>query len=219
MPKQKDLKRLVRERMDRTGESYTAARQHIVRAHDDRRDFAELAGMRDEAVKAKTDRDWRGWVAVLDAAGSASKTHKEIAKWLRDAHGVSGWWAQSITVGYERIRGVRDKGQRRGGGYDVNKSKTLPVPIDVLYDAFGSKRRGRWLGDVSCRIRTATREKSMRFDWGDDTRLDVYFCAKGPGKSQVQLQHRGWPDKAAADRARGQWAERLAALARMLQEG
>ena len=84
MPKQKDLKRLVRERMDRTGESYTAARQHIVRAHDDRRDFAELAGMRDEALKAKTDRDWRGWVAVLDAAGSTSKTHKEIAKWLRD---------------------------------------------------------------------------------------------------------------------------------------
>jgi hypothetical protein len=216
MPKQKDLKRLVRDRMDRTGESYTAARKHIVRANDDRRDFAELAGMRDEAVKAKTDRDWRGWVAVLDAAGSTSKTHKEIARWLRDAHGVAPWWCQTITVGYERIRGLRDKGQRRGGGYDVNKSKTLPVPIDVLYDAFGCKRRGQWLGDVTCRIRTATREKSMRFDWGDDTRLDVYFWPKGPGKSQVQLQHRGFADKASADRAREQWTERLAALARLL---
>jgi len=218
MPKQKDLKRLVRERMARTGESYTAARQHVVRANDDRRDFAAIAGMRDEAVRDKTARDWRGWVAVLDEAGSTSKTHKEIASWLRERHDVAPWWAQTITVGYERIRGLRDVGQRRGGGYDVNKSKTLPVSIATLYDAFGAKQRSRWLGEVPCRIRTATREKSMRFDWDQDTRLDVYFWTKGPSKSQVQLQHRGFADKAAADRAREQWAERLAALARLLDE-
>ena len=54
-----------------------------------------------------------------------------------------------VTVGYERIRGLREKGQRRGGGYDVNKSKTVHVPIHKLYLAFSTKRtRSRWLGEV-----------------------------------------------------------------------
>ena len=43
--------------------------------------------------------------------------HKEIARYVREKFAVSGWWAQTITVGYERIRGLREKGQRRSGGY------------------------------------------------------------------------------------------------------
>ena len=216
MPKEKDLKRLVRERMARTGESYTAARAQVVRTSEDRRDYAALAGMRDEAVEAKTGRDWRGWVAVLDGEGATSKTHREIAKLLVDEHDVAPWWAQTVTVAYERIRGLRDKGQRRGGGYDVNKSKTVAVPIAKLYAAFGAAKRAVWLPDATPQVKTARREKSMRLAWEDGTSVDVYFWEKGPDKSQVQLQHRGLPDKRSADRVRVFWTERLNALARVL---
>jgi len=231
MPKQKDLKRLVRARMQKTGESYTAARKNVVggepakararasvQAQDKTSgDFARLAGMSDAAVKQKTGRDWAGWVRALDGIRAHELEHREIALRLRQEFDVSAWWAQSVTVAYERIRGLRDVGQRRGGGYDVNKSKTVPVAIGALYDAFSSRKRGHWLGDAELRVRTATREKSMRLDWHDGTRVDVYFWEKGPAKSQVQLQHRGFPAKAAADRARAEWTSRLQALASYLR--
>ncbi len=214
MPKQKDLKRHVRERMRRTGESYTTARAQVVRTKDDKRDYAAIAGMSDEAVKTKTGRDWRDWVRVLDQHGAASKPHRSIAALLRDELDVSAWWAQTVTVGYERVRGLRDTGQRRGGGYDVNKSKTLPVAVADLYAAFGARKRVRWLGDVKPRIKTSTRDKSMRLTWEDGTQVDVHFYAKAATKSQVTIQHRELPDKASAERVRAFWTERLAELAR-----
>ena len=118
MPKQKDLKRVVRTRMQKTGESYTAARLHIVRKKE--ADFAQLAGMSDAAVKKGSGRSWAEWVKILDAAGATSKTHREIVKIVN----AGSWWSQMVTVGYERIRGLRDKGQRRGGGYEAGKSRT-----------------------------------------------------------------------------------------------
>lgn len=214
MPEQKDLKRLVR--MRRTGESYTTSRTQVVRTRKDPRDLAAIAGMSDDAVAKKTGRDWRGWVLVLDRANAASKPHKEIACQLHKEHGVSAWWSQTVTVAYERIRGLRDKGQRRGGGYDVNKSKTFPVPLADLYSAIGARKRARWLGEACPKVKTATREKSMRLTWEDGTPVDVYFWKKGPRKSQVQLQHRSLPDKRSADSIRAYWTERLSELGRVL---
>ena len=50
---------------------------------------------------------------------------------------------------------LSEKGQRRGGTYDVNKSKTVPVPIEDLYAAFGARIRKRWFGDEAVRIKKA----------------------------------------------------------------
>jgi len=55
MPTNKDLKRRVRERMQKTGEAYTAARAQILaRKVGASAPHAELAGMSDAAVAAKT---------------------------------------------------------------------------------------------------------------------------------------------------------------------
>src|SRR5207244_9828980 len=79
MPQQKDLKRLVRARMQKTGESYTTARLHLVRnvgrtltpsagrvGEPVPHDYAKLAGMSDEAVKKATGCTWKRWVTALD---------------------------------------------------------------------------------------------------------------------------------------------------------
>ena len=128
------------------------------------KEMAALAGMSDEAVRAKTGRTWSQWVRALDDVDAATMPHREIARHVRENYeGVSGWWAQTVAVGYERIRGLREIGQRRGGGYDANKSKTFAVPVSRLYRAFSVKRtRERWLADVELRIRTSTVDKSMR---------------------------------------------------------
>ncbi len=231
MPTQKDFKRLVRARMQKTGESYTAARaallakassppskSNVPKAVVPQARWAQLAGMSDAAVQAKTDRTWAQWVATLDAAEAWRWTHRDIAKHVGATYAeVSPWWAQTITVGYERIRGLRDVGQRRGGSYDANKSRTYPVDVSTLYRMFAdARRRRRWLTEGFVKIRTSRVDTSMRVDWDDDTRVMLTFVAKGPNKSTVSIQHRGLADKAAATQAKAAWQGRLDTLRAML---
>src|SRR5213076_1467118 len=153
MPKQKDLKRIVRSRMEKTGESYTAARLQLVRKKEV--DYAQLAGMRDASLQQRTGRTSARWVHVLDDAGASSKAHREIAEYVSSL-GTRNWWTQTVTVGYERIRGLREKGQRRDGGYRANKSRTLDVPVGRVFAEFASDRaRARWL-DKNVTVKSAT---------------------------------------------------------------
>ncbi|HLJ73886.1 MAG TPA: hypothetical protein VKU62_04830 [Thermoanaerobaculia bacterium] len=200
MPKQKDLKRIVRSRMQKTGESYTAARLQVLKKKD--ADFAALAGMSDAAVRKATGHHWADWVKALDGAGAMSKTHREIVKIVN----AGDWWSQMVTVGYERIRGLRDKGQRRGGGYEAGKSKTFNVPVARLFDAF----RKSLPSDVS--VKSATPNKRMRIAWHDGTTVEAMFLSKSAQKSSVAVTHQKLADKSAADKMKAWWGERLAKL-------
>ncbi len=214
--KNKDLKRVVRARMKKTGESYTTARSHVVKKQA-APDYAATAGMSDDAVHKKTGGDWAHWVKVLDKAKATSMPHREIAMHVHERYEIPGWWAQTVTVGYERIKGLRDVGQRRDGTYDANKSKTFAAPIADLYRAFSdSDARALWLPGVELTVRTATPEKSMRVTWPDSTSVEAYFTAKGERKSQVAIQHRKLGSKDDIETVKAYWAERLTALAEML---
>jgi hypothetical protein len=218
MPKNKDLKRLARSRMKKTGESYTAARAELVKKS--KQDLAERAGMSDQVVSAKTGRTWEEWVRLLDARGARSMVHGDIAEYLHREHGVPGWWTQTVTVGYERIRGLRDIGQRRSGEYEASKSKTLPVPVAKLFRAFTvESTREKWLPGVKWKVRTKIADKSIRVTWEDGTSVELYFVAKGPEKSQVAIQHRKLRNKAQAAKAKADWGNRLEGLAKLLSRG
>ncbi len=226
MPTNKDFKRLVRARMTKTGESYTAARArlHPPATPSPKQppvatpDFATIAGMSDAAVKAKTGCAWDRWVWALDKAGAHGWDHARIARHLREKYKVSAWWNQMIAVGYERIRGLRVVGQRRDGGFTCTKSRTFALPLTRLYRAFKDKRtRDRWLPGITLRVTSATANKYLRIVWSDGSKVAVGFYGKGPGKSQVQVEHNGLTDQAAATRLKDFWSERLAALA-SLQE-
>lgn len=58
MPKQKDLKRLIRARASKTGEAYTAARLQLLKKNEPLPNYAEIAGMSDAAVSKQTGRTW-----------------------------------------------------------------------------------------------------------------------------------------------------------------
>jgi len=66
-------------------------------------------GIREETVQEKTGRSSQDWYALLDAWGAASKGHPAIARYLEQEHGVSAWWAQTLTVRYEYARGLRQE--------------------------------------------------------------------------------------------------------------
>ena len=225
MPTKKDFKRLVRGRMQKTGESYTTARVHLLakkqpapaRPAPTRTDYATLAGMSDAAVKAKTGCNWERWVKALDYAGAHAWPHREIAQYVHDKFKVADWWSQTVTVGYERIKGLRAIGQRRDGGFETNKSKTFGVPLGRLYRAWiDGKTRARWLPGIALSVRTATRNKSMRITWPDQTSVQLGFIGKGARKSQVAVQHGKLADRAAATKMKAFWEERLQALGEVL---
>jgi hypothetical protein len=223
MPAQKDLKRIVRSRMEKTGESYTTARRHIVNRKlaavpPPPPDYAAVAGMSDAAIRKNTGRTWADWLEQLDAFGAKDKPHGEVAEHVFSL-GVPGWWAQSVTVGYERIRGLRARGQRRSGAWEASKSKTFAVPVETLYDAFANARtRKRWLGDIKVKVRTSTKPKSMRITWDDDTSVDLWFQSKGPAKSTVGVQHVKLASKEDGDARKQYWSEKLGELAKLLKK-
>jgi hypothetical protein len=240
MPRDKDLKRLVRARMRKTGEAYTAARAQILKkskaktvshvaaapaprptpiAAPEHKDYAALAGVSDRAIEERTGRTWERWVRALDYHGAEQMSHRDIAALVSSKYEIDGWWAQTVTVGYERIKGLRARGQRRDGTYEASKSRTFNVPVTTLFAAWADERvRRRWLNGESVKVRTATAPKSMRLDWTDRSIIAVGFIAKGESKSSVAVQHTKLPDRATADRLKEYWSERLDALGEVLAE-
>jgi hypothetical protein len=218
MTRQKSFKRLVRTRMEKTGESYTAARATLLAAEEPKVTEGPTLTMSDEAIRRRTGRGWEAWFDLLDEWGAAERPHKEIARWLGEAQGVDGWGAQSVTVSYERARGLRAVGERPDG-FSITAQKTVAVPVERLYDTFlDESLRERWLPDDELRERTATKPKSARFDWGDGgTRVIVGFESKGDAKSTVALEHERLPDAVEAERMKAFWRDRVAALKQVLE--
>ena len=219
MPRNKDLKRLVRTRMRKTGEAYTTALSHIRKPNQRVRktarasttvDYATIAGMSDAVIKEKTGCSWQRWVKALDHDGAATLSHREIAALVSGKYKVGPWWTQSVAVGYERIKGLRARGQRRDGTYEATKSRTYPVAVETLYDAWANgKTRSRWLTDTAVKVRTATAPKSMRLSLADGSIVAVGFLDKGSHKSAVAVQHAKLPDRETANRLKTFWTEKL----------
>ncbi len=218
MTRQRSFKRLVRARMEKTGESYSAARAMLLRAEEPKATEEPALPMSDEAIRRRTGRGWEEWFDLLDEWGAAERPHPEIARWLSEERGVDGWDAQSVTVGYERASGRRAVGEH-AEGFAITASKTMAVPVDRLYEAFVDESlRERWLPGGALRERTSSRPKSARFDWGDgSTRVLVGFTSKGDARSTLALAHERLPDAEEAERMKAFWRDRVAGLKELLE--
>ncbi|HYH27348.1 MAG TPA: hypothetical protein VEA19_01065, partial [Actinomycetota bacterium] len=211
MTVQKAKKRAVRARMSKTGERYTAARRNLSSVPDP----SEVdLGHSEASVRKGTGHGWRHWLRLLDAWGATKKTHKQIAQHLREEQGVSGWWSQAVTMGYERARGMRAVNQSAAGVFYVSVSKTVNVPVKDLFRAFvDAGARRRWLEPGLLSRRTASEYRSARFDFRDDgSRVVAGFESKEPSKSMVAVQHERLKDGKAVEEMRAFWRERLARL-------
>jgi hypothetical protein len=224
MTRQKTFKRRVRERMAKTGESYSAARRMLLAAGEAPPAPAAVVAyaptVSDASVARATGRGWQAWFDVLDAWGAVSRPHGEIARFVADEHGVDGWWSQSIAVTYERARGLRAPGQRPDG-FTITASKTLPVPVEAAFAAFDDEAvRDAWLPAGSLRVRTATAPRSARYDFEDgSTRVNVGITAVGDDRSRVALSHERLPDAETAGEMKAWWRGRLVLLAAVVASG
>lgn len=189
--------------------------------------------MSDVRVREKTGHGLDHWFAVLDRFGAVEKGHSAAARHLYDAHQVDGWYAQGITVAYERARGVRTVNQRVDGAFEVSVSKVLAGDTaGVIKAVTDPRRRRQWLGAADPRLAralsSAIADKAskgfvvrpdglarFRYKW-DGTTVQFYLEPKAAGKVSLVVQHTKLANAAAVDERRAQWKAALAALAAYL---
>lgn len=260
MTRARSLKQTIRARAAKTGERYTTARRHVLKhlsmvpASAGRADESTAAraaaatssatapdvpptkgGVTEEKSREKTGHGLDHWHAVLDRFGGVVKGHTALARHLYADHGVPGWYAQGITVGYERARGARSLNQRMSGDYEVSVTKTVNGDTAAVVRAFSdARRRAKWQAaadpDLSAALTEALKAKSSkgfviradgmgryRYKW-DTTTVQFYLIPKGDGRTSVVVTHLKLRDAGAVAQSRAAWRAALASLAGVLSD-
>ncbi|TPW75683.1 DUF4287 domain-containing protein [Schumannella soli] len=149
----------------------------------------------DSAVRTATGRAPEEWFALLDAAGAVGWGHTRIARWLADAHGVDGWWAQGVTVRFEQARGLRHPGQKADGTFAATASRTVADAVTALEAVITATERA--VG-VAPRVR---REHPIRPNarWTLEGGAGVLVAVEPAGaKARITLTFDKLPDEQAA---------------------
>ena len=161
------------------------------------------------AVQAKTEKTWDEWFDILDAAGGKEMGHKEIVAILDKNYEIDPWWQQSVTVEYEKARGLRQK-HEMVDGFQISKSMTINESVNKVFNAWlDEPTRTQWLGDLDLTIRKSTLNKSIRISWADPkSNVEVYFYPKGE-RVQVTLNHSKLRDQGQAEKMKAYWTNQL----------
>lgn len=220
MVTQHSFKTRVRARMVKTGESYTAARRMLIAAGDapEPQPATWTRPVAEERLLEATGRGWDAWLDHLDGVGARAWRHAAIARRLTDTDGVDAWWAQTITVGYERARQGRQIGQH-ADGFGVSASKTIARAALVVSAAITDPaRRAGWLPRAELHQRTVTAGKVARYDWEDGaTRVTFTLTPKSDAATTVTVEHARLPDTDTADAMKAFWRAAMADLKAFLE--
>jgi hypothetical protein len=166
-------------------------------------------GIGDSAVMAKTGRTWAAWVAALDRLGARDLTHRDIAKMAAQRFGLDAWWAQTVTVGYERLIGKR-RIHQKADGFSATVSRTVAAAKKNLFSTWNDDRSRRALVKRMTYPSTRQAGKTLRFAWpSDNSRVVIAFYAKGPRKTQIVVQHEKLASAAAVARWKKFWSKAI----------
>ena len=245
MTQARKLKQTIRARARKTGESYTAARLHVVKGrHPGAATKAPAApapaapaptrgAVGEASIVKATGHGLDHWFAVLDAFGAVEKGHTATARHLALDHGVPGWHAQGITVNYERARGLRAANQATSG-FQVSVSKTIAASVDdVMALLRNPRRRKAWLSGQDpelARALSAGIDKplrrglhvkprglgSLRFPCAG-TSVEFSITPKPKGGVTFVVAHTKLPGAPQVEARRAQWKSALAALKALLE--
>jgi hypothetical protein len=221
----KKLKKAIRARAAQTGESYSAARLHVLssrRKTEPAPKPPKRSVISDASAVKATGHGFDHWFAVLDSFGAPDKGHTAAAAHLREDHGVRGWHAQMITVAYERTRGLRSHNQSCSGDFQVGVSKAVSAGVNAVVEAM---RGRRWLEGADPELARAypnpapwklrdRGDAKLRFKWGPGT-VEIRVSAKKNG-STIVADNMKLADALHVERRRTQWRRALDSLKSIL---
>ena len=171
-----------------------------------------------DAVFVKTGKHWVDWFALLDAAGCATMSHKQIVG-VASAHCSGSWWQQMVAVHYERERGLRDTNMSCDGDYNVGVTKTLPASAGEVFDAWTDPSiRDEWLPGARMTVRKAVPGKRILISWADAGSVTVDFYAKPDGRCRCTTEHSKLASSDDVEQYRAFWSAALERLNVALQE-
>lgn len=214
MTRNESFKRRIRTRMAKTGEKYGAARRALIEqaARRDDRDWVSQPEHSDDVIGANTGRRWHQWRELIDRWPGHDDGHAAVAAWLQEEHGLSGWWAQSVTVGWERITGRRLPHQVADGTFTANKSATLTTDHvtlrEMLLDEAGRADLFPGLDPV---LRSRPTSKNVRIGL-DQGVAEIAIAAKDDGRATVTVAHTRLSSPQEVAHWKAFWTEWLSSL-------
>jgi hypothetical protein len=162
-----------------------------------------------EAVKKATGKGWHEWFAILDKAGAKKLDHTAIADLVYKKHlkhHKTGWWAQMVTVEYERSRGLRAVNQNKQG-FAVTIHKTHGVPVGKLFAAWRAYAKKQKLIES-----TVHEGKTVRYKRQGGGPLIVAAFSPMKSGSRIGLDITHLPNAGDVDKERKRWRTVLDAL-------
>lgn len=214
MTKQESFKRRIRARMEKTGERYGAARRVLVQraAGGGQRSWVSAPETSDDAVRQATGRSWDEWCDLIEAWPGHVDGHAAIAAHLERDHGVDGWWAQTVTVGFERITGRRLPRQRPDGTFSAGKSRTVVADAAVLRGwLLDDEDRADLFPGIETELRSRPSSKAIRIAIGPGV-AQIGIEPKHDGRTRVAVIHEPLPSPDDVEAWKAYWADWLEAI-------
>ena len=175
----------------------------------------------DAALRAATGKGWDEWLTLLDAAGAARQAfdHQKVLDLaMQSLPESAGWWGQMVSVGYERVRGLREKHESCSGDFQSTLSKTFQVPLFAAFAAWAdASLRGQWLDAPGLDFTKLNAGKNIRARWPDGALLDIRFNATGPDKCQIVVDTMKLTDAEAVAKAKAFWQSQFERLQQYLR--
>jgi hypothetical protein len=214
MTRQETFKRRIRQRMEKTGERYGAARRVLIEqaSAPKQRQWSSEPEMAEETLREATGRGWDEWCEVLDAWPGHGGGHTAIATHLREEHGVEGWWAQTITVGYERITGLRLPHQQPDGTFTAGKSRTVTVDVKLIREMLlDDEARADLFPALETELRSKPTSKVLRIGIGPGT-AQIALDPQADDRVKITIAHDRLPTAEAVEEWKGYWSDWLEAV-------
>ena len=166
----------------------------------------------DELIRDNTGRGWNEWCDLIEAWPGHTAGHGAIAGWLQQEHDVDGWWAQAITVGWERISGRRLPHQMADGTFTANTSATVRIDAAALRQMLldDDRRAALFPGnDAELRSRPTSKNIRVRLNQGV---AEIAISPRDGGRATVTVAHAKLASPDQVPFWKAYWADWLAAL-------
>ena len=196
---------------------------------------------KDSSVKSATGKSLDDWFKIIAKNSGEHSTHKDIADFLHEQFEITYWWAQEITVLYEKDIGRRITGQTQGGLFQVGVSKTFQHPTDTVWGFLTSPKglklivgddpdpgriedlEGSSPSGTSYKMTTYKPFSHIRMQWKlpywkSYSILQIRVTAKENSKTTLSFHQERLVDSDAREEMRRHWQETAEAMIRSLNK-